>query len=395
MGAFIHSKSVHTYYAPIGCVHTLQSICVQIMLNESSRDLTAFTAGHFQYRWVRMPMGLSEAPLTWQRAINTILINVIGRGVYIYLDDVIVYEKTIDEHNKSLNLVMQLLREHNLQLKISKCNFYAKKFEYLGFVISESGISANPRKIETIQNFPVPKNIKEVQSFLGILNYYRRFVKNFARIAKPLTMLCKQDLPFIWTDNTQNSFDTLKNALIGDVVLKFPNFEETFYVTTDASDVAIGAVLSQGELPNDRPIYFFSKTLNDCQRRYSTIQKELLAIVEAIKTFRVYLYGRFFILITDHKTLCYLFNMKDCGSRLFRQRLDLMEYNFKILHRPGAQNTVADALSRIKPITIEEALEIENKKSQMNTLTRAQAKEELSNPNQNSFTLDERDGNFK
>lgn len=270
----------------------------QIVLDEASRDFTAFTAGHFQYRWVRMPMGLSEAPLTWQRAINTILAKVIGKGVYIYLDDVIIYSKTSEEHNKTLGYVLETLKKHNLQMKISKCYFYAKKFDFLGFIISEAGISANPQKIETIQNFPVPRNIKRVQSFLGILNYYRRFVKNFAKIAKPLSTLCKHDYPFIWTDNTQRSFEVLKKTLITDVVLKFPNFEEVFYVTTDASDVAIGAVLSQGDLPNDRPICFFSRTLNDCQKRYSTIQKELLAIVEAIKAFRVHLYGRFFILIT-------------------------------------------------------------------------------------------------
>lgn len=363
----------------------------QIVLNINSRDYTAFTVGSFQYRWVRMPMGLSEAPLTWQRAINTILADVIGKGVYIYLDDVIIYSKTAEEHNKILFQVLDLLKQHNLQLKISKCIFYAKNFEYLGFIISESGISANPKKIEIIQKFPIPKNVKQVQSFLGILNYYRRFVRDFAKIAKPLTMLCKQDLPFIWTMNTQTAFDSLKRILIGDVVLKFPNFEETFYVTTDASDVAIGGVLSQGELPNDRPIFFFSKTLTDCQRRYSTIQKELLAIVECIKAFRVYLYGRFFILITDHKPLCYLFNMKDCGSRLFRQRLDILDYNFKILHRPGAQNLVADALSRVEPISIQEALEIENKKSQINALTRAQAKQNLDS-SQKHFSLDERDG---
>lgn len=364
----------------------------QIVLDETSRDFTAFTAGHFQYRWVRMPMGLSEAPLTWQRAINTILAEVIGKGVYIYLDDVIIYSKTIEEHNKTLYYVLETLKKHNLQMKISKCYFYAKKFDFLGFIISEAGISANPRKIDTIQNFPVPRNVKQVQSFLGILNYYRRFVRNFAKIAKPLTTLCKQDYPFIWTDNTQKAFEELKTTLITDVVLKFPNFEEIFYVTTDASDVAIGAVLSQGDLPNDRPICFFSRTLNDCQKRYSTIQKELLAIVEAIKAFRVYLYGRFFVLITDHKPLCYLFNMKDCGSRLFRQRLELMDYNFKILHRAGTQNTVADALSRIEPISIEEALEIENGTQKINALTRAQAKNELTQSKQNDPTFGERDG---
>lgn len=364
----------------------------QILLDERSQDYTAFTVGHFQYRWKRMPMGLSEAPLTWQRAINTILADIIGKGVYIYLDDVIIYGKTFDEHNKSLKFVMKHLNEHNLQLKISKCNFYARKFEYLGFIISESGISANPKKIETIRNFPTPRDVKQVQSFLGILNYYRRFVKDFAKIAKPLTSLCKTENPFIWTMSTQKAFDTLKKVLIGDVVLKFPNFEEVFYVTTDASDVAIGAVLSQDELPNDRPIFFYSKTLSECQKRYSTIQKELLAIVEAIKAFRVYLYGRFFVLITDHKPLCYLFNMKDCNSRLFRQRIDIMEYNFKILHRAGAQNTVADALSRIKPISIQEALEIEGGKQEINTLTRAQAKRELEKAPSDGTTIEERDG---
>lgn len=152
--------------------------------------------------------------------------------------------------------------------------------------------------------------MKHVQSFLGLCSYFRRYVKNFAKISKQLTILLRKEQPFVWTHAQQKSFDDLKEALINQVVLSFPDFDQLFYVTTDASDVAIGAMLSQGEIPNDRPIYFFSKILNGAQRNYSTIQKELLAIVEAIKAFRIYLYGRLFILITDHKPLCYLFNMK-------------------------------------------------------------------------------------
>lgn len=144
---------------------------------------------------------------------------------------------------------------------------------------------------------------------------------------------------------------------------------------------------SQGELPNDRLIYFYSKTLNDTQKRYSTIEKELLAIVEAIKAFRVYLYGRFFILITDHKALCFLFNMKNCGSRLFRHKLELLDYNFKILYRPGAQNHVADALSRIEPLSVDEVLEIESRKQLSNVLTRGQIRKELEESNRNPNLL--------
>lgn len=365
----------------------------QIELDEPSRNYTAFTAGNFQYRWVRMPMGLSASPLTWQRAINTILANLIGKGAYVYLDDVIIYAKTLEEHNSTLLHIMKLFETHKLQLKIAKCIFYAKRFEYLGHIISQEGIKANPNKIEVIKNYPKPTNVKKIQSFLGLCSYFRRYVRNFAKLAKGLTTLLKKEQPFLWTHIQEKSFNDLKQALIEQVVLSFPNFEQLFYVTTDASDIAIGSILSQGELPNDRPIQFFSRVLNEAQKRYSTIERELLAIVESIKAFRVYLYGRFFILITDHKPLCYLFNMKDCGSRLFRQKLELLDYNFKILYRQGAQNHVADALSRLEPLTIEEMLEANKRTGECFVLTRAQIRKELDDVNESKqFSIDEKPG---
>lgn len=215
---------------------------------------------------------------------------------------------------------------------------------------------------------------------------------NFSKIAKPITLLLKKEQPFLWTDAQQQAFEELKRILMEDVTLAFPDFSDgaLFYLTTDASNSAIGSCLSQGTLPNDRPIYFYSKTLNEAQRKYSTIEKELLAIVESIKAFRPYLYGRFFILITDHKPLCYLFNMRDCGSRLFRQKIELMDYNFKIIYRPGAQNHVADALSRIEPLTINELLEM-NKAKEIFALTRAQSKQP--EPTRDlMYTIDEKDG---
>lgn len=220
--------------------------------------------------------------------------------------------------------------------------------------MSEKGIKANPKKVSAIKDYPRPLNVKQIQRFLGMCAYYRIYVPNFAKIAKPLTILLKKEQPFIWTDAQQTAFDELKRSLLEDVTLAFPDFSDgaIFYVTTDASNSVIGSCLGQGVLPHDRPIYFFSKTLNETQKRYSTIEKELLAIVESIKAFRPYLYGRYFILITDHKPLCYLFNMKECNSRLFRQKIELLDYNFKIIYRPGAQNHVADALSRIEPLTL-------------------------------------------
>lgn len=355
----------------------LKGAYYHITMDEDSRDCTAFTAGNFKYRWIKMPMGLAAAPFTWMRTVNTIFANLIGRGVFIYLDDVIVYGHTKEKHDETLREVLKLLKKYTLKLKISKCIFYAKIFYYLGHVITKDGYKANPKKIEIIKDYPRPTNVKKLQRFLGLCAYFRRYVKNFAKIAKPLTTLLKKEQPFIWMDSQQKAFDTLKNNLTEKVVLAFPDFEQLFYVTTDASDTAIGAMLSQGELPNDRPLYFHSRTLTDIEKRYSTIQKELLAIVEAVKVFRVYLYGGFFILITDHKALCYLFNMKDCGSKLFRQRLELLDYNFKVIYRPGAQNQVADALSRIKPLSIQELLEIEKKKETCHIVTRAQARQEL------------------
>lgn len=371
----------------------LKGAYYHIVVDENSRDYTAFTAGNAKYRYIKMPMGLAAAPFTWTKTVNKIFGPLLTRGVFIYMDDLIVYGETKEIHDRRLMAVFALIKENNLTLKISKCIFYATSFEYLGHVVTIDGYKANPKKIEAIKNYPRPENVKKVQRFLGLCAYFRRYVRNFARVAKPLTSLLKKETPFIWCSIQQNAFDKLKAALAEEVMLEFPDFEQTFYVTTDASDTAIGAMLSQGELPNDRPLYFYSKTLSDTQKRYSAIQKELLAVVEAIKAFRVYLYGRFFILITDHKPLCYLFNMKDCGSRLFRQRMELLDYNFKILHRPGAQNHVADALSRIEPITIEQMLEIENKEKSCHVLTREQAKREIEQSKTNVYcTVEEKTG---
>lgn len=348
----------------------------QILLHEDDRDFTSFSAGNFKYRWVRMPMGLSAAPLTWQRAINTIFADMLGTNLHIYLDDLLIATATIEEHVELLHKIMQRLRDYNLKLKIAKCSFFRKEVEYLGHIVSADGCKADPRKISCIQNYPQPKNVVQTQRFLGMCNYYRRYIKDFAKKAKPLYNLCKRDQPFIWSDKCKDAFEDLKTKLISSPILIFPNFQNTFIITTDASNYAVGAVLSQGDIPKDRPIQYFSKTLNDAQTRYSTIEKELLAIILAVEAFRHYIYGREFLIVTDHKPLCFLFNHKNISSRIYRWKMALIGYNFKVQHRSGSLNNVADALSRIyEPKSLEEIVGSENMDTECRAITRSKQKQ--------------------
>ncbi|XP_072384610.1 uncharacterized protein [Diabrotica undecimpunctata] len=247
-----------------------------------------------------------------------------------------------------LTEVFKRLRKANLKIQPDKCEFLRKEVAYLGHLVTENGVKTNPAKISCIKNFPEPKNTKEIKSFLGLAGYYRRFIPNFAKISKPLTKLLQKDVPFIFNSDCKEAFNELKNILTSDPILIYPNFEEPFLLTTYASAFAIGAVLSQGPIGKDLPIAYASRTLCGAETKYSTIERELLAIVWAVKHFRPYLFGRKFTLITDHRPLTWLFSIKDPGSRLARWRLKLEEYNYKIEHRAGKINRNADALSRIK-----------------------------------------------
>lgn len=348
----------------------------QILLHPDDRDYTAFSTGHFKYRWVRMPMGLTSSPHTWQCAINSIFSDMLGKSIHIYLDDLLLTSKTFEEHKQLIKEVFQRLREFRLKLKIKKTAFFKKEVEYLGHIISRHGSRPSMKKVECIKNYPTPKNVTEIQRFTGMSGYFRKYIQDYAKLAGPMYELLKKDTPYIWSDRCDKGFKGLKEALISPQVLIFPNFNETFIVTTDASDFAIGAVLSQGEVPHDRPIQYFSKTLNSAQRNYSTIEKELLAIVTAVEQYRHFLYGREFIVITDHKPLCFMISHKNPSSRLYRWKLALMEYNFKVIHRSGAKNYVADALSRIEvpsntALSLDEIVELNGEIKRINIITRS------------------------
>ena len=228
-----------------------------------------------------------------------------------------------------------------------------KEVSYLGHVISEDGVLPDRTKTRAIQEYPTPQNVKQLRSFLGLMSYYRRFVQNFSHIAASLHKLLKKDAVYEWTVVHEQAFQTLKGKLITPPVLKYPDFNQPFILTTDASGEGLGAVLSQGGITRDLPVAFASRTLNRAERNYSTTEQELLAIVWGMHYFRPYLYGRKFTVVTDHKPLTWIMNVKDPGSRLLRWRIMLEEYDYDIVYRKGALNTNADALSRINSLTAE------------------------------------------
>lgn len=234
-------------------------------------------------------MGLCNAPRTFQQIANTMMAFLINKGVQIYLDDIVIYSRTKEEHEQLPWHVFEILQKQKFQVKISKCKFFAKRLKYLGHVVSKDGVQANPAKLAIIREYPRPLSKASIMSFIGLCSYFRRYVKNFFHIARPLKMLLKKNVPFVWTESQRNAFEALKKALAEEVTLAFPDFSQMFIVTTDASEYAIGGVLTQ-RVPYERPIYFYSRTLTDTERMYSVIQKELTAICDSIKAFRVYLY---------------------------------------------------------------------------------------------------------
>ena len=317
----------------------------QIEVEEKSIEKTAFSTpqGHFEF--LRMPFGLKNAPATFQRMMNNTLAEFIGKICFVYLDDVIIFSTSLEEHENSLIKILTKLKEVNLQVQLDKTEFLKKETEFLGHIVTTDGIKPNPKKLDAIEKFPLPKTIKEIQGFLGLTGYYRKFIHDYAKIAKPMTIYLKKDKIINTNDKEYNkSFNELKKLISNDPILIYPDFNKTFTLTTDASNFALGAVLSQDK----KPICFASRTLNAHEINYSTIEKELLAIVWATKQFRHYLYGRQFIIKTDHRPLVWLSNLKEPNSKMQRWKIKLNEYNFRIDYIKGNENVVADALSRIK-----------------------------------------------
>lgn len=318
----------------------------QIPMHEADAPKTAFSTPYGHYEFSRMPFGLKNAPATFQRLMDQVLTGLQGTELFVYLDDIVIYASSLTEHQMKFNKLAERLRKANLKLQPDKCEFLRKEVSYLGHIISEDGVKPDPKKIDAVKNFPRPRNAKNIKQFLGLAGYYRRFIPNFSGTSKPLTLLLTKDEPFVWGNNQEKAFTTLRDQLCSEPLLQYPDFTKPFVITTDASDIAIGGILSQGKIGEDRPIAYASRALSAAEKNYSTIEKELLAIIYCTRHFRPYVYGNSFTLVTDHKPLKWLDSVKDPTSRLMRWRLKLAEYDYQIIYKAGKTNVNADALSR-------------------------------------------------
>ncbi|KAL6469078.1 hypothetical protein MHYP_G00226020 [Metynnis hypsauchen] len=293
-----------------------------------------------------MPFGLFNAPATFQRLVDRVLAGLQWEMCLVYLDDIIVLGKDVSEMLQHLSQVFDRLLQANLKLKPSKCCLFRRQVAYLGHIVSAQGIATDPEKVQKVQQWPEPTCVSEVRQFVGLAAYYQRFVPNFAAIAKPLHELTKKNAHFRWTPECQDAFETLKSSLTTIPVLGYPRDSGDLILDTDATNLGIGAVLSQMQDGAERVLAYGSQQLSSTEQNYCTTRRELLAVVEFTRHFRQYLLGRPFIVRSDHSSLRWLVKMKEPEGQLARWLEKLAEYDFKVVHRPGHHHHNADVMSR-------------------------------------------------
>ncbi len=319
----------------------------QVPLTERSKQYTAFSTPLGLYQFKYLPFGLHGAPATFQRMMDRLL-----RGkekfAAAYMDDLVIFSDEWEDHVNHVQDVLETLRQANLTAKPSKCSFAQTQVEYLGYFVGNGQIMPKKTKVEAIETWDQPKTKRDVRAFLGVSGYYRKFIPHYADIAAPLTDLTRKKCPEVveWTPACEKAFQTLKDALCSEPILKMPDFTLEFILQTDASDRGLGAVLSQVFDGKEHPVVYLSRKLLPREQNYATIEKECLAVKWAIETLQYYLLGREFKIITDHQPLKWLNEAKENNKRLTRWSLDLQPYCFRVEHKKGSSHTNADGLSR-------------------------------------------------
>ena len=317
-----------------------------ILIRKEDRPKTAFITHDGLYQWIVMPFGLKNAPSCFQRFMQKVVENLLYRSVVVYLDDFLIFSKSFEEHLKHLKEFFCQIRKYNLRLGIEKCRFLCKEVKYLGYHLSEEGIKPDEEKIKAVQEFPTPKNVKNIQSFLGLTNYYRCFVERYAFHADPLTKLLRKDVKFEWTKECQDAFEKLKTRLISAPILGQFREDAPNEIFTDACMYGMSAIFGQIQAGKHVVISYSSKMFNKAQMNYSISEKECLALVYAVKKYRHYIHGSHFTVFTDHNPIQYIMKVKNPNGKLMRYSMILMEYDFTVKYKPGKIHQNADTLSR-------------------------------------------------
>ncbi|GJZ67516.1 putative reverse transcriptase domain-containing protein [Tanacetum coccineum] len=314
----------------------------QLRIREEDIPITAFRTRYGHYEFQVMPFGLTNAPAVFMDLMNRVCKPYLDKFVIVFIDDILIYSKNKEEHEKHLKIILELLKNEQLFAKFSKCDFWLESVQFLGHVINNKGVHVDPAKVEAIRNWSAPTTPKEVRQFLGLAGYYRRFIEGFSLISKPLTKLTEKNKKYEWGTEEDEAFQTLKEKLCSAPILALPEGTENFVVYCDASHKGFGAVLMQRE----KVIAYASRQLKKHEENYTTHDLELGAVVFALRLWRHYLYGTKCTVFTDHKSLQYILDQKELNMRQRRWIELLSDYDCEIRYHPGKANVVADALSR-------------------------------------------------
>jgi hypothetical protein len=347
----------------------------QIRIAEKDTEKTAFRTRYGHYEWLVVPFGLTNAPATFMHLMQSVLNPVLDKFAVAFLDDILIYSKTKEEHIQHIKQVLDILRENKLFAKQSKCEFMKTEISFLGHTLSSQGKGMEDDKVKAVQDWPLPKNADDIRSFLGLAGYYQSFVKNFSEIVTPLSDLLHKNNSFHWGNSQQESFEKIKTAMTNAPVLALPNPDLPYTIMTDASGIAVGASLNQDNGNGLQPIAFLSKKLLPAETRYPVHEQEQLAILVALKKWRHYVHGTKIRILMDHKSLVYLSTQPQLSNRQIRWNEFLSQFDLQIEYLKGKDNVVADALSRRPdhqdtPSTIPIPVVVNDVKNHVNAISR-------------------------